>query len=82
MNASICRWIIALLLTAAGFSALGGCANARFAPVKPWQRGQLAGYMMNKDRDPLEVANAEHIYTSRESASGGGEVGGSGCGCN
>jgi hypothetical protein len=34
--------------------------------------------------DPIATAtvNAEHVYFSRESASGGRGVGGSGCGCN
>lgn len=64
-------WAFALL-------ALGtGCAN-----VKPWQRGTLAGYAMRPDRDPLGAAQSEHIWFSREEASGGRGVGGGGCGCN
>jgi hypothetical protein len=55
----------------------GGCAN-----VKPWQRGALADDTMRSDRDPLSTAQAEHIWFSREEASGGGGVGGGGCGCN
>ena len=55
----------------------GGCAN-----VKPWQRGALADDTMRADRDPLSTAQAEHIWFSREEASGGGGVGGGGCGCN
>ena len=54
-----------------------GCAN-----VKPWQRGTLADYTMQADRDPLGTAHAEHIWFSREEASGGRGVGGGGCGCN
>ena len=54
-----------------------GCTN-----VKPWQRGTLAGYTMRADRDPLGTAQAEHIWFSREQASGGRGVGGGGCGCN
>lgn len=61
---------------------LGGCAGTSAARVQPWQRATLASYAMRSDRDPLEVAMAEHIYFSRESASGGRGVGGSGCGCN
>jgi hypothetical protein len=56
---------------------VGGCAS-----VKPWQREQLADYTMQPDRDPLGTAQAEHIYFSREEASGGRSVGGGGCGCN
>jgi len=37
---------------------------------------------MNPDRDPLATAMAEHVFFSREAASGGRGVGGSGCGCN
>jgi len=56
---------------------LAGCQN-----VKPWQRGTLADYTMRGDRDPLGVTLDEHIYFSREMASGGRGVGGGGCGCN
>lgn len=62
--------LAALLLTA-------GCEN-----VKPWQREKLADYTMRPDRDPLRTAQAEHIWFSREATSGGGAVGGGGCGCN
>jgi hypothetical protein len=37
---------------------------------------------MRPDRDPAGTALAEHVYFSRESATGGRGVGGSGCGCN
>ena len=37
---------------------------------------------MNPDRDPEGTAMTEHVYFSREAASGGRGVGGSGCGCN
>jgi hypothetical protein len=59
--------------------ALGlvGCAN-----VKPWQRGTLADYTMRPDRDPLNDLFSEHVYFTREAASGGRGVGGGGCGCN
>jgi hypothetical protein len=63
-----------------GLAALltgSGCAN-----VKPWQREHLADYTMRPDRDPLGGAMAEHIWFSREEASGGRGVGGGGCGCN
>jgi hypothetical protein len=54
-----------------------GCAN-----VKPWERGTLAEYTMRPDRDPLTLATREHIWFSREEATGGRSVGGGGCGCN
>lgn len=54
-----------------------GCAN-----VKPWQRERLADYTMRSDRDPLTFRLAEHMWFSREAATGGRGVGGGGCGCN
>lgn len=54
-----------------------GCVN-----VKPWERGTLADYTMRPDRDPLTAALGEHMWFSREAASGGAGVGGGGCGCN
>jgi hypothetical protein len=82
MSITTVRPVIALLLAALSIAVLGGCANPKLVRVKPWERAQLADYMMRPDRDPLATANAEHVYTSRESATGGREVGGSGCGCN
>lgn len=60
-------------------AALGGCA---IQPVAPWQKGVLAKPAMGFEADRLEAAFAEHIYTSKEAASGGAAVGGGGCGCN
>ena len=71
---------VSLLLALAGLAlGLGGCATAR---VQPWQRGTLADSTMDPDRDPLGGAQNNHIWFSREEASGGGGVGGGGCGCN
>jgi predicted aminopeptidase len=69
----ILRWIVPALALA----ALTGCEN-----VKPWQRKALADYTMRADRDPLAIMQEEHIYFSREAATGGRGVGGGGCGCN
>ena len=69
-----------LILTFAlvcGLLATAGCQH-----VKPWQRGKLADYTMRGDRDPLGVGGDEHIFFSREAATGGRGVGGGGCGCN
>jgi hypothetical protein len=65
------------MLVIAALLAGSGCAN-----VKPWQREHLADYTMQPDRDPLGISQSEHIYFSREEASGGRGVGGGGCGCN
>lgn len=68
----------ALFLLASGLLFMvTGCAN-----VKPWQREHLADYSMQPDRDPLGIAQKEHIWFSREEANGGSGVGGGGCGCN
>jgi hypothetical protein len=69
------KWF--LLLSSAGLLLTSGCTT-----VKPWERGTLADYTMRADRDPLGVAQAEHVWFSREAASGGRGVGGGGCGCN
>lgn len=71
-----------LLLGAMAVAALDGCTNANLVRVQPWERATLADYTMRPDRDPLATAMAEHVYFSRESATGGRGVGGSGCGCN
>lgn len=71
--------VLSLLGSAALFS---GCSSTQLTRVKPWERGTLTDYTMRPDRDPLHTAMAEHIYFSRETATGGRGVGGSGCGCN
>ena len=69
-----------LVLMLVGLAALlSGCTTT---PVHPWERATLADYTMRPDRDPLHNTMFEHIYFSRESATGGRGVGGSGCGCN
>jgi hypothetical protein len=65
------------LILASVLAAAAGCTN-----VKPWQRGVLADPVMRADRDPLGTALNEHVFFSREEASGGRGVGGGGCGCN
>ena len=55
----------------------GGCQT-----VKPWEREMLADPIMQPGRNPMSAAQLEHIYFSREAASGGVVVGGGGCGCN
>ncbi len=66
-----------LLLASVVLMTVTGCAN-----VKPWQREHLADYTMRGDRDILGPGQLQHIWFSREEASGGRGVGGGGCGCN
>jgi hypothetical protein len=61
-------------------ASLSGCGIIQ--PVQPWEKGTLARREMTFDGDRLEVRFDEHIYTSKEAASGGSGVGGGGCGCN
>jgi len=68
--------VLSALLAA---SALGGCA---MAPPQPWERGNLARPEMTMGGDPLDQRFVQHIYGSKENASGGYGVGGGGCGCN
>jgi hypothetical protein len=72
----------ALVAGLAGMLGFSGCATTDMVRVKPWERATLSGYAMRSDRDPLHSAMAEHIFFSRETATGGRAVGGSGCGCN
>lgn len=69
------RPLLCLLLLGAA-SLVSGCKH-----VSPWERGALADPTMT-NHDPLGVMMAEHMWFSREAASGGRGVGGGGCGCN
>lgn len=71
------RIVARILLIVVNVAAFTGCAN-----VKPWQRDTLSTRIMRADRDPIGIALGEHVYFSREGASGGRGVGGGGCGCN
>ena len=73
MNTKILKAVTAAVMLA----GCAGCEN-----VKPWQRGTLADVSMRADRDPIGTGMDEHIFFSREGASGGRGVGGGGCGCN
>ena len=72
------RLTILLLPTA----LLCGCALAPKVDVAAWEKGDLARPSMQFDADRLESSFADHIYFSKEAASGGRSVGGGGCGCN
>lgn len=65
-------WLLAPLL-------LSACS---LPAVKPWQKGTLAKPEMTFEADRLDTHFTEHIYFSKEGASGGSGVGGGGCGCN
>ena len=65
--------LLSLLFALAGCSTLG---------VKPWQREILARPEMALTANPMDAAIDDHIYFSKEAASGGRSFGGGGCGCN
>jgi Domain of unknown function (DUF4266) len=70
-------------LTIAAVAALvlqTGCAS--FGQVEAFEKGFLAKESMTFGGDGLEGRFLEHIYGSKENASGGNGVGGGGCGCN
>lgn len=73
-NRARCCALIVLALV------LSACATVH--PPKPWEKGQLARPEMQFDADPMNARLSDHIYTSKEAASGGYGVGGGGCGCN
>jgi hypothetical protein len=73
----------AMALMGLAVLACSGCAAFdSLGSVQPWERGQLAKRQMSLDVDPLDAGFTQHIYSSKESASGGYGVGGGGCGCN
>jgi hypothetical protein len=61
--------------------ALSGC-SAIPVGVKPWQRDVLARPAMALDAEALDFSIDDHVYFSKEAASGGRGFGGGGCGCN
>jgi len=63
---------------------LSGCGSLGEKPlgVKPWERDLLAKKSMQLDAYPVDSALDDHIYFSKEAASGGRSFGGGGCGCN
>jgi Domain of unknown function (DUF4266) len=68
------------LLTLLAALATAGCATME--PPKPWEKGDLVRPAMQIDPDKLETKIQQHIYASKEAATGGYGVGGGGCGCN
>lgn len=79
---SVIRWGI-LTLSVGLLTACSGLPTQMQAlGVQPWERDILARPNMQLDAAPLDSAFDEHIYFSKEAASGGRGFGGGGCGCN
>jgi len=68
----LCLGLVTLLL-------LSGCG---MVGVKPWERDLMARPEMALDAAPVDAGIDDHIYFSKEAASGGRGFGGGGCGCN
>lgn len=68
-----------LLSVAALLTVVPGCA---IEPIQPWDRDLLARDEMQLVPHPVNEFIADHIYFSKEAASGGTGIGGGGCGCN
>ncbi len=73
-----CR-LIRIAVCGLALASLAGCASVG---IKPWERDILARPEMALDANPIDTAFDEHIYFSKEAASGGRGFGGGGCGCN
>lgn len=77
-----CRFLVLAILTLPllACSVVGDMLDVEV--VKPWQRGTLARDDMQLITDALEQSVDDHIYFSREAATGGVSIQGGGCGCN
>jgi hypothetical protein len=74
------RYAGAVMMMTTAIASLSACGITQ--PVQPWEKGMLAKPEMTFSGDRLESKFDEHVYTSKEAASGGAGVGGGGCGCN
>lgn len=70
---AVLHWV-----AAASALPVAGCG----ALPQPWEKGILARPAMSFEVDGLEARFTDHVYASKEAASGGGAAGGAGCGCN
>jgi Domain of unknown function (DUF4266) len=68
------------LCAVAATSLMSGCTS--ITPVNAWEKADLAKPEMTFESDVLDAKFTDHIYFSREAATGGSGVGGGGCGCN
>jgi hypothetical protein len=69
----------AAALVLGSMALLGGCASMG---VQPWERDLLAQPAMAPEGVALHGDLDDHIYFSKEAATGGRGFGGGGCGCN
>jgi hypothetical protein len=69
----------AAALVLGAMALLSGCAPMG---VQPWERDLLAQPAMAPEGVPLHGDLDDHVYFSKEAATGGRGFGGGGCGCN
>ncbi len=58
---------------------ISGCTVVE---VKPWQRNILAKPVMAGNADSALAGIRDHVFFSKEGATGTASAGGGGCGCN
>jgi hypothetical protein len=73
------RKTVVLALGTVLIAVMGGCS---VTGVEVWERDILARPGMQLDNRAHDDAIDDHIYFSKEAASGGRGFGGGGCGCN
>ncbi|HMA10239.1 MAG TPA: DUF4266 domain-containing protein [Steroidobacteraceae bacterium] len=76
------KFIFRGVAVAAVLGAVAMFSGCTTVGVKPWERDILARPEMALDASPVDNSFDEHLYFSKESASGGRGFGGGGCGCN
>lgn len=76
---SILKRTLLWLVSALALALASGCSSVG---VEVWQRDILAKAEMQPDHNALDRSLDDHIYFSKEAASGGRSLGGGGCGCN
>lgn len=71
--------VIGIVLAVLAAALMAGCSHAG---VEVWEREVLAKPEMQFDHRAHDLTIDDHIYFSKEAASGGRGFGGGGCGCN
>lgn len=71
--------MIGIALAALVATLTAGCSQAG---IEVWERDVLAKPEMQFDHRAHDLTIDDHIYFSKEAASGGRGFGGGGCGCN
>jgi hypothetical protein len=73
------RLLAIMFAVTASALLLAGCVPAG---VNVWERDILAKEEMQPNYAAIDRSVDDHIYFSKEAASGGRSFGGGGCGCN